>query len=87
MDVNKIMTESFDMLLNRDNNLKQIVHDSDNLKEGAKNVSRLNTSSGADLCELCIVKERRKETEILVMDAEVYDAHSGLYNCSLPYFH
>ena len=39
MDVNKIMTESFDMLLNRDNNLKQIVHDSDNLKEGAKNVS------------------------------------------------
>ena len=54
MDVNKIMTESFDMLLNRDNNLKQIVHDSDNLKEGAKNVSITSKFS-----DVSIVKERR----------------------------
>ena len=39
MDVNKIMTESFDMLLNRDKNLNQIVHDSANLRNDSKDVS------------------------------------------------
>ena len=39
MDVNKIMTESFDMLLNRDNNLNKIVNDSANLRDSSKDVS------------------------------------------------
>ena len=39
MDVNKIMTESFDMLLNRDKNLNQIVNDSANLRNDSKDVS------------------------------------------------
>ena len=41
MDVNKIMTESFDMLLNRDNNLNKIVSDSANLRESSQDVSKL----------------------------------------------
>ena len=40
MDVNKIMTESFDMLLNRDNNLNKIVSDSANLRDSSKDVSK-----------------------------------------------
>ena len=43
MDVNKIMTESFDMLLNRDKNLNQIVNDSANLRNDSKDVSKLKT--------------------------------------------
>ena len=39
MDVNKIMTESFDMLLNREKNLNQIVNDSANLRNDSKDVS------------------------------------------------
>ena len=45
IDVNKIMTESFEMLLNRDNNLSKISNDSANLRtrsadlrKGAKNL-------------------------------------------------
>ena len=41
MDVNKIMTESFDMLLNRDNNLNKIVTDSVNLRDSSKDVSEV----------------------------------------------
>ena len=40
MDVNKIMTESFDMLLNRDKNLNQIVHESANLREDSKDLRK-----------------------------------------------
>ena len=43
MDVNKIMTESFDMLLNRDNNLNKIVSDSANLRESSQDVSNLQS--------------------------------------------
>ena len=39
MDVNKIMTESFDMLLNRDKNLDKIVSDSRSLADSSKDVS------------------------------------------------
>ncbi len=42
MDVNKIMTESFDMLLNRDNNLNKIVNDSANLRDSSKDVSGMS---------------------------------------------
>ena len=52
MDVNKIMTESFDMLLNRDKNLNQIVNDSANLRNDSKDVSVLN-----DLPEILAAKE------------------------------
>ena len=41
MDVNKIMTESFDMLLNRDKNLDKIVSDSRSLADSSKDVSEL----------------------------------------------
>ena len=41
MDVNKIMTESFDMLLNRDNNLNKIVENSANLRDNSKDVSKV----------------------------------------------
>ena len=41
MDVNKIMTDSFDMLLNRDNNLNKIVNDSATLRDNSKDVSRV----------------------------------------------
>ena len=41
MDVNKIMTESFDMLLNRDNNLNKMVSDSRTLADSSKDVSKL----------------------------------------------
>ena len=41
MDVNKIMTESFDMLLNRDNNLNKMVSDSRTLADSSKDVSKM----------------------------------------------
>ena len=35
IDVNKIMTESFEMLLNRENNLSKITEDSERIKESS----------------------------------------------------
>jgi len=40
MDVNKIMTDSFDMLLNRDNNLNKIVSDSATLRDNSKDLRK-----------------------------------------------
>lgn len=39
MDVNKIMTESFEMLLNRDKNLNQISQKSTQIRDGSRDVS------------------------------------------------
>jgi hypothetical protein len=39
MDVSKIMVESFDMLLNRDKNLKGLEDKADELKRGSAGVS------------------------------------------------
>ena len=36
MDVGKIMTESFDMLLNRDKNLTQLTDKASNLRDGSR---------------------------------------------------
>ena len=36
MDVSKIMSESFDMLLNRDRNLNQLIDKGTNLRDGSR---------------------------------------------------
>ena len=73
MDVNKIMTESFDMLLNRDKNLNQIVSDSANLRNDSKDVSKLN-----DLPEILVVKEEIQELKDGILVQEVYDSNHHL---------
>lgn len=40
VDVNKIMTESFDMLLNRDNNLNKISAQSQTLRDSSKDLRK-----------------------------------------------
>ena len=40
VDVNKIMTESFDMLLNRDNNLTKISAQSSTLRDASKDLRK-----------------------------------------------
>ena len=73
MDVNKIMTESFDMLLNRDKNLNQIVSDSANLRNDSKDVSKLN-----NLPEILAVKEEIQELKDGILVQEVYDSNHHL---------
>ena len=73
------MTESFDMLLNRDKNLNQIVHDSANLRNDSKDVSRLEGS----LC-VCLVTEEVKELENGVLVQKVHDPYHYMlsYTCT-----
>ena len=70
MDVNKIMTESFDMLLNRDKNLNQIVHDSANLRNDSKDVS----GPMGSFC-VWVVAEEVEELEDGVLVQEVHDPY------------
>ena len=59
LDVSKIMTESFEMILNRDKNLNKIGKLSSDLKDNSKKVRNMNI--------IFVVQEGCKEVEVDVL--------------------
>lgn len=78
MDVSKIMSENFDMILNRDKNLNKISEMATNLKDNSKKVNLYLLSNDFNNNRIYLVQERCKQVKVGILDQEVcnLDSHS-----------